>query len=258
MNTPEVPEEDKVVKWVNTASRNPSILLVVLVIMGFAVAYLAGQNQAYKASLALPHGTSAPVTTVAAAIPASSTPGPVETVQANDHVTGSRTAKVTLIEYSDLECPFCKQFEPTVEQIRKDYGDQVETVYRQFPLTIHQNAEIEAEASECAASVGGESAFWSYVSTIFTRTTSNGTGFSTDNLAPLAKELGINEANFQKCLDSGASKAKVQHDISTGTAAGVQGTPTSILLVKNHAPQLLPGALSYAQLKQDIDTALQQ
>ena len=249
--------KDTVVEAVGKASRNPTVLLVVLVVMALLVAYLAGQNQAYKQAAMLPKTTSVASIQVTATPTATTTIGPVETLQVDDHVLGSRSAKVTLIEYSDLECPFCKQFQSTIDQVRQDYGDKVAIVYRNYPLSIHQNAEIEAEAAECAASIGGENTFWKFISTVFQRTTSNGTGFSTQALGPLGKELGMDQVRFQQCIDAGTSKAAVQHDIATGTAVGVQGTPTSIILSSNHTPQLLPGAYSYTQLKQTLDSDLQ-
>lgn len=179
-------------------------------------------------------------------------------VTADDHIRGSNDAKVTLVEYSDLECPFCKRFHPTMQQVMKEYGDSVRWVYRHFPLSFHANAQKEAEATECAAKLGGNDAFWKYVDAILERTTSNGTGFALDKLAPLAKELGLNETKFQTCLDSGEFTQKVKDQITSGTEEGVTGTPGTIIIGANGKTQLIPGALPFEQIKPMIDAALTQ
>lgn len=194
--------------------------------------------------------------TVAAPSPAPAPSGPVPPVSKDDHVRGNlNTAKVVLIEYSDMECPFCKRFHPTIQQAVKEYGDKIAWVYRHYPLSFHANAQKEAEASECATELGGNKSFWSFTDAIFARTTSNGTGFALTQLAPLAKEIGLNEAAFKNCLDSGKYAKKVQDSEAAGATAGVQGTPGTFVVGKNGS-QLIPGALPYESIKQAIDAAL--
>lgn len=201
----------------------------------------------------------------AAAVPSQPTGGqPPSAQKANkkpeitndDYIRGNKNAKVTLVEYSDLECPFCKQFHPTMQQVMKEYGDKVRWVYRHYPLPFHQNAQKEAEAVECAGKLGGNDSFWSYVDAILDRTTSNGTGFALDQLAPLAKELGINEQTFKNCLDSNEFTQKVKDEIAKGSEEGVTGTPGTIIIGVNGETQLVPGALPFEQIKPMIDTAL--
>lgn len=185
-------------------------------------------------------------------------PGPVKPVSKDDHIRGDKNAKVTLIEYSDLECPFCQRFHPTAKQLLDEYKGKVNWVYRHFPLSFHANAQKEAEASECAAELGGSDAYWKYVDTIFERTTANGTGFALDKLAPLAKEIGLDEKKFKDCLDSGKMAARIQKDFSDGQSAGVDGTPGSILLTKSGKSALIPGAVPYDTLKSQLDQLLAQ
>lgn len=123
--------------------------------------------------------------------------GPVPPVTQKDHIRGNPKAKVVLIEYSDLECPFCKRFHPTMQQVMNTYGDKVAWVYRHYPLSFHANAQKEAEATECAAELGGGKAFWTYLDKVMERTTAGGTGFALDQLAPLAKEIGLNDVKFR-------------------------------------------------------------
>lgn len=185
-------------------------------------------------------------------------PGPVKPVSKDDHIRGDKNAKVTLIEYSDLECPFCARFHPTAKQLLDEYKGKVNWVYRHFPLSFHANAQKEAEASECAAELGGSDAYWKYVDAIFERTTSNGTGFALDKLAPLAKEIGLDEKKFKDCLDGGKMTARIQKDFSDGQSAGVDGTPGSILLTKSGKSALIPGAVPYDTLKSQLDQLLAQ
>ncbi len=168
-----------------------------------------------------------------------------------DYIRGDKNALVTLVEYSDLECPFCKRFHPEMVQLMQEYQGKVAWVYRHFPLSFHQNAQKEAEATECVGKLGGNEKFWSFVDKIYERTTSNGTGFALTALGPLAKEVGVSQSKFQSCLDSGEFAAKVQADEQQGGSYGVAGTPTTFV---NGTP--VEGAVDYATLKAAVDQAL--
>lgn len=181
----------------------------------------------------------------------------VEGLSDNDHVRGDREARILLIEYSDLECPYCKTFHPTAQQIVDSYDGQVAWVYRHFPLSFHQNAQKEAEASECVNELAGETAFWDFIDTIYERTTATGTGIALTSLAGIAGEVGANESQFQSCLDSDRYAQYVKDDMASGTAAGVNGTPGNILLdTKTGKTVLIPGALPFAQFQKEIDAML--
>lgn len=181
----------------------------------------------------------------------------VPKVTKDDHIRGNQGARIALIEYSDLECPFCKSVHPTIKQTLEEYKDQVMWVYRHYPLSFHANAQKEAEASECANELGGSDAFWKYVDAIYERTTSNGTGFALDKLAPLAGEIGLNEAKFKECLDSGRYEKHVKDDMDGGSKAGVTGTPGNILLdTKTGKTRLIPGAVPLVNFKSAIDELL--
>lgn len=181
-------------------------------------------------------------------------PSPVNiAVKSTDYIRGNPDAPVTVIEYSDLECPFCKSFHPSMIRIMNEYPDQVRWIYRHFPLSFHVNAQKEAEAVECVGKLGGTEAYWEYVDKIFERTTSNGTGFALVDLYPLAKEVGVNEGRFRTCLDQGEMTSKVQADLQEGSNYGVQGTPTSFV---NGMP--VEGAVPFEQLKAVIDQVLAQ
>jgi protein-disulfide isomerase len=181
--------------------------------------------------------------------------GKVTPISAADHIKGNKNAKVTILVYSDFECPFCKTFNPTANEIVNFYGDKVRMVFRQYPLPFHANAQKEAEASECVASLGGNDAFWKFVDAIFERTTANGTGFALDKLGPLAAELGVNQQEFQSCLDSGKYEKLVKDSITNGQTGGVSGTPSSFIMTSK-GNELVVGAQPIDAFKTAIDKAL--
>jgi protein-disulfide isomerase len=174
-------------------------------------------------------------------------------VSASDHITGNKNAKITLIEYSDYECPFCKSFQPTIQELLKTYGDKIRLVYRHYPLPFHANAQKEAEASECVASIGGNDAFWKFSDTIYERTTSNGTGFALTALGPLAAEVGVDQQQFQSCLDSGKYEKLVKDSITEGQTAGVNGTPSTFIIDSKGNSQLIVGAQPIDSFKTILD-----
>lgn len=162
---------------------------------------------------------------------------PVKAVAANDHVRGPKDAKVTLIEYSDFQCPFCKRFSPTLEQAMKDFPKDVRFVYRHFPLSsIHPFAEKAAEASECAAKLGGDGAFWKMHDKMIPTD-----DLGVDSLKKMAKDIGLDQAKFNACLDGGEMAARVNQDFAEGGDAGVQGTPATFI-----NGTLVSGAIPYA------------
>ncbi|MEK7520279.1 MAG: thioredoxin domain-containing protein [Patescibacteria group bacterium] len=230
----------------------PVAVVIAGVIIGGAVLFTGKQNAPAPGTNTNPTAQTAPPTGQAADAPVT-----VKAVSASEHVLGNPNADVFLITYSDLECPFCKRFHPTTKQIIAAYGNKVAVVYRHFPLSFHANAQKEAEASECAAEQAGNDGFWKYIDAIYERTTSNGTGFALDKLAPLAKELGMNDTTFQQCLDSGKYAAKVAQDMSEGVQAGVTGTPGNILLAKDGQTKMLAGAYPFETFKTEIDKLLQ-
>lgn len=151
--------------------------------------------------------------------------------QDRDHIYGNPDATISLIEYSDFECPYCKRFHPTAKRLVDESDGKVNWVYRHFPLRIHNpGAQREAEASECAAELGGNDAFWTYTNAIYDRTSSGGDGFPRSQLVPLAVEVGLDKAAFSECLESGRHEDRVKADLAEGSRIGISGTPGNILL----------------------------
>lgn len=180
----------------------------------------------------------------------------VKPVDSNDHIRGNADAPITWIEYSDLECPYCKKIHPDLVRLMDEYDGKVRWVYRHFPLDqLHSKARKEAEASECVASLGGEDAFWIFIDKIYEVTPANN-GLDLSKLPDYAAEAGVDKIKFQTCLDNGEFSDAVQADYESGVAAGVRGTPGGIVIGPNGQQQTIPGALPYDQLKQVVESML--
>lgn len=181
-------------------------------------------------------------------------------VSSDDHIRGNRDAEVTIVEYSDTECPFCKQFHATMKQAVAEYGDKIAWVYRHAPIhQLHPNAGKEAEALECAAELGGNEKFWAYTDRLYEITPANN-GLNLAELPQIAAFVGLDTTQFTACLDSGKYKDKVEADLANGIATAASpndfGTPWSIVIGKSGKLLPLSGAMPYASVKQIIDTAL--
>ena len=171
-----------------------------------------------------------------------------------DHIFGNPDAPVTLVEYSDFECPFCKRFHPTVVKLMENNRDKLRWVYRHFPLDFHNpGAQKQAEASECVAEINGNEAFWKYSDFIYQRTKSNGKGFPLDNLRPLAEEVGVDGETFSECMDSGQMAARVKEDINNGVKMGVTGTPAAVFTNQKGEVRVIAGAYPLEDLQALVD-----
>lgn len=187
----------------------------------------------------------------------------IREVQDNDHIRGNPNADIILVEYSDTECPFCKQFHETLKTVMEEYGadGKVAWVYRHFPIpSLHPKAPKQAEALECAAEQGGNEMFWKFTDMVYETTEANnsldigvyntpedipvgqdGTPWYTEKtprsatdagqLSDFAQTLGMNVAQFEDCLKTGKYAERVNADQAEAVAAGGNGTPHSILII---------------------------
>jgi len=180
--------------------------------------------------------------------------GDIRPVGEADHVRGAAGARVTVIEYSDLECPFCKRFHPTAQQLTQEYPNDVRWVFRHFPLEqLHQQAAKEAEATECA---GEQGKFWEMLDKIFEVTPSNN-GLDLNTLPTLATQVGVaNMQQFQSCLDTGKYADHVAKDVADAEAAGGRGTPYSVIIGPNGEKEALSGAQPYDDVKAAVEKYL--
>ena len=183
----------------------------------------------------------------------------IRPIDANDHILGSSEARILIVEYSDTECPFCKNFHSTMLSIMQDYGKDgnVAWVYRHFPIDeLHSKSFKEAEATECAANLGGNSKFWEYINKVYEVTSSNDS-LDPKELTTIATQVGLSSTAFDACLESGEVTPRVSFDIQNAQELGISGTPHSIIIdTKTNESYPVEGAYPYIQIKAVIDMIL--
>jgi protein-disulfide isomerase len=190
--------------------------------------------------------------------------GPVKISIDDDPVLGNTDAPVTLIEFSDYECPFCKRhYTTTYPELLKNYINtgKVKLVFRDMPLTFHDPlATFEAMAANCVREQGGDSAYFKMHDELFNKTTSNGNGLTEDAVLKIAADLGYNSGLVKSCIDSDKYKDEIAKDITDGNNAGATGTP-SFFVGKSDSSgtiegTLIVGALPYTEFSKEIDALL--
>lgn len=184
----------------------------------------------------------------------------MDPVTSEDHIRGDINAPVKIVEYSDTECPFCKKFHDTMKQVVEEYGKdgRVAWIYRHFPLDLlHSKARKEAEATECAAGLGGNDKFWEYLDRLMEVTPANN-GLDPAELPKIAQFVGLDVEKFNECLSGGTYAEKVEEHVQNAMATGGKGTPWSIVVGKDGRKFALTGAQTYTTVKQFIDLELQK
>jgi protein-disulfide isomerase len=179
-----------------------------------------------------------------------------------DLILGKPDAVISIIEYSDFECPYCKRFAPIPEQVVSDMPNQVNLVWRNFPLDFHNPmATKEAAGALCAAEQGGNPAFWKFTNAIFKATAANGKGMPAkegeDPLINLADSQGLDLSKFKECLTSETIKKRIFADIEDGKKAGISGTPGVILVNRQTGKvEVLAGAVPIEAVKEAVNKLL--
>jgi protein-disulfide isomerase len=169
---------------------------------------------------------------------------PVYKIATDDQPTkGSPAASVTLVEFTDYQCPSCAKAQPALERITSEYGERVRLVVRDYPLTQHKDAQKAAEAAEAAREQGK---YWEYTALLF----QNQSALQTDRLKEYASRAGLDRAKFDAALDSGRFAESVHRDLQDGDRVGVMGTPTVFVNGRRVADT------SYEGLKAAVKAAL--
>jgi len=170
-------------------------------------------------------------------------PPKVDVSTAGRPARGPEKATVTVIEFSDYECPFCKRAEETVKKVLSTYGDKIRFVYRHYPLEFHAHARPAAEASACA---GAQGKFWEYHDKLWTQS-----DLSEEKLKALAGEVGLDQAKFDECFKNKQFKADIDKDMADASSVGVTGTPAFFI-----NGRMLSGAQPFEKFKEIIDEEL--
>ena len=169
-------------------------------------------------------------------------------ISSKDPMVGKRDALVTIVQYSDFQCPYCSRVEPTMDQVKSTYGDKVRVIWKNNPLPFHNNAKPAAEAAQGAFALGGNDAFWKWHDTAF----KNQGALGTDSYVKWATDAGVKDiAGFKAGLDSHKWADKVDADLNAGKAAGVQGTPAFFV-----NGVFINGAQPFDSFKKTIDQEL--
>ena len=183
----------------------------------------------------------------------------VRPVTSEDHIKGSIDAPIKIVEYSDFECPFCKRFHDTMNEVMDKYGDsgEVAWVFRQFPLEqLHPvKAQAVAVASECAAEQGGNDAFWEFTDGYFDVTLTNNRTDIEAVIPQLVQDAGLDQATFQTCFESGKYDDHIAADIQNAIDTGGRGTPWSVMIGPDGTTYPINGAQPLAAIEQLIGIA---
>lgn len=182
----------------------------------------------------------------------------------DDPVLGDANAPVTLIEFSDYECPFCKRhFDDSYAQLKKEYIDtgKVKLVFRDLPLPFHEPmATTEAVAANCARSQGDDATYFKFHDEIFKRTTSNGNGLTKEKIYAISDDLGLDTAALTTCIDDTKNADEVKKDLADANTVGASGTPTFFIGKSTSDGVItgtkLVGAQPFSAFKAEIDKNL--
>lgn len=174
------------------------------------------------------------------------------------HIYGSLNADFTLVEFSDLECGFCKRFHDTPKQLVGKSGGKINWEWQHYPLGFHNPvAEKAAHAAECVAEETGNQGFWAFTGEWFARSAMNGQGY--DDIELLAREIGAGPDTFRECMASGKYKTMIKTQMDKGTAMGVTGTPATVVVDNTTGRQILvKGAQQPQALLQAISQLIEQ
>lgn len=177
-------------------------------------------------------------------------PPPIQRAQVTTNgapFKGAEKAQVTIVKFEDFECPFCKNVQPTLASVLKQYNGRVRVVHKDLPLeAIHRQAQLAAEAARCA---GDHGKFWEYHDILYAKAPK----FAADDLKAYAKDMSLDTAKFDQCLTSGKYRAAVQKDLSEGAQLGLTGTPTFFINGRE-----ISGALPVESFAAIIDEELGQ
>lgn len=194
--------------------------------------------------------------TTASSTTLSSTPRQID---GSDYIKGNPNAPILMIEYSDYDCPFCKQYHETLNRIMDEYGvtGRVAWVYRQFPIgQLHPNSPKISEAALCVGDIGGNDAFWKFSESVFSKREID-EPTNTLNLPEYAVEAGVKKEEYISCLESRRMEGAVKKSVEDAFNIGARGTPYTVLMVGNEQA-VINGAQSYETVRGIIENLLKQ
>jgi len=205
-----------------------TVLIAVVLILGLTGNFAGKGGNVVVAPTPTPTPTAAPTPTpVPAAVTTIST-DELEAFYKTAYIEGDKDAKISIIEFSDVQCPFCQRHTNagTLDQVRTKYGDDVNVIFAHFPLSIHPSAQKASEALECAGKMGGEEGFFKFKKALFAK----GGDPKLDVIEAVATEVGMNATDMMACVNGGEFAQKVTDQMAFGRKLGVTGTPGNIVM----------------------------
>jgi protein-disulfide isomerase len=183
----------------------------------------------------------------------------IRPVALTDHLIGNPGAPVVLVEYSDVDSEYSKDFRQIMEQVMQNYaaGGDVAWDYRDFPLiTNDQYDEKNDEAAECAGALGGPNSFFTFIQDMQTAAPGDVEFDDAAGYDSIITTMGLSTGDFDSCLSAHTYESRVSADYQNAIAIGASGSPYSVLLVKGEKPVLISGAIPYTAMKQILDAAI--
>ena len=247
------------------------ILISISIIVGsIAITFALLKSNLFISEEASRGGAGAPKAADQGVQPSANAPAPTQpaktaataSIGSSPMLGNPKTAKVAIIEWTDLECPFCKQFHSqTFDSIVKNYVDTGKAIFavRNYPLDFHGEAALkEANAALCVREAAGDKAYFSFVGDVYATTGTNGKGMPDATLSNLATKAG--GTSLASCMDSRKFQSAIDADLKDGNAAGISGTPGFVIGKLDGKGtvdgELLSGAMPYSEFKKAIDSAL--
>lgn len=182
----------------------------------------------------------------------------IKPITSEDKILGNPNAEIIIVEYSDFECPYCKIFHKTMQDVMYEYGrsGKVAWIFRHFPLeSIHKNAKGAAIASECVYRLGGNEKFWNYTDNLFASSTEI---LNKENLEKIALDMEISEEQYNTCINNPEITKKIDSDIADGKLIYENdpnfGTPYSFIITKSGIQTKVIGAQPFSKMKELIES----
>ena len=230
---------------------NSSIAIPVAIVIGFGLMAVAIYLSGSRTSPLTPQANQ-PVAEQREAVD-------IRPVDETDYIRGNPNAPIMIVEYSDYDCPFCKNFHETMKRVMDEFGvnGQVAWVYRQYPIAqLHPNAPRVSEAALCVGELAGQSAFWTFSDLVFAEREINAPT-NMLRLNEFAVTAGADSTEFETCLDSGRHKGTVDDTLADGSQAGIQGTPHSVIIAGGQKAAI-NGAQPYEVVRGIVGSLVEQ
>lgn len=171
-----------------------------------------------------------------------------------DHIYGDQEAPISIIEFSDFECPYCRKIHPVLKKLVNGSDGQVNWVFRHYPLSFHKpNAQVEAEASECVAHIAKNTGFWVFIDTLFSQPR-RGKQDRTQLINRAAQKVNVKTEDLEQCKKNGQFASRVNEDEKEALAIGLRGTPANVIVHNgSNTIRIRQGAASLQTLRNDIN-----